>query len=80
MKYTSLRHVSIPFRKKWTKLNLQTCPFLTGGNSSALPRQVYIINCRPAAMVEEERRQKFDHGLAGLDSIELKAKQASEIN
>jgi len=44
----------------------------TGGNSSALPRQVYIINCRPADMVAEERKQNYDHGLAGLESIEKK--------
>ncbi len=54
--------------------------YLLGENSSALPRQVYIINCRPAAMVEEERKQKFDHGLAGLDSIESKAKEADVTN
>jgi len=42
----------------------------TGGNCTEKPRRVYIINCRPGNMVEEERRQHFDHGLAGLESIE----------
>ena len=45
---------------------------ILGGNSSALPRQAYIINCRPADMVAEERKQNYDHGLAGLESIEKK--------
>ena len=56
--------------------NLKTINYISsvilGGNCSALPRQAYIINCRPADMVAEERKQNYDHGLAGLESIEKK--------
>lgn len=41
----------------------------TGGNGTNQPRRVYIINCRPGSMIEEERKQNYDHGLSGLDNI-----------
>jgi len=41
----------------------------TGGNTSESPRRVYIINCRPVEMVQEERRRDYDHGLSGLEAI-----------
>ena len=50
----------------------------TGGNTTTAPRRAYIINCRPQvpptpaprqAMVDLERANKFDHGLAGVGDI-----------
>ena len=42
----------------------------TRGNTTAHPRRAYITNYRPAAMVAWERAHGFDHGRAGMDSID----------
>jgi len=34
------------------------------GNSTNAPRRGFIVNTRPAAMVEYERRNNYDHGKA----------------
>jgi len=34
------------------------------GNSTDTFRRGFIVNCRPASMVEYERKNKFDHGKA----------------
>ena len=49
----------------------------TGGNTTRQPRRAYIVNCRPAAMVEWERQHGFDHGRAGLESITQQPEQAA---
>ena len=41
----------------------------TGGNSTSEARRAYIINCRPGAMVSQERENKYDHGRDGLQGI-----------
>ena len=35
----------------------------TRGNSSDQPRIAYIVNFRPKAMIEYERKNNYDHGL-----------------
>ena len=36
---------------------------------TARPRRAFIVNCRPAEMVERERQNNYDHGKTGLDGI-----------
>ena len=33
------------------------------GNSTVTHRRAFIVNCRPRAMIELERREWMDHGL-----------------
>ena len=38
----------------------------TGGNRTGLARRAYIVNFRPASMIDVERKNDYDHGKAGF--------------
>lgn len=50
----------------------------TGGNGSPRQRRAYILNFRPAPMIELERQHGFDHGRCGLN-LGFGAKPRSEL-
>ena len=43
-----------------------------GGNLASQPRRAYIVNCRPAPMVDVERKNDYDHGKAGFQKATMK--------
>ena len=41
----------------------------TGGNRTGLARRAYIVNFRPASMIDVERKNDYDHGKAGFKGM-----------
>lgn len=44
----------------------------TAGNTTGKPRRAYIVNFRPKAMIEFERKHDFDHGQKSMDDCKQK--------
>jgi len=44
----------------------------TGGNLTSQPRRAYIVNFRPASMIDVERKNDYDHGKAGFQKATMK--------
>jgi hypothetical protein len=43
-----------------------------GGNLTSQPRRAYIVNFRPASMIDVERKNDYDHGKAGFQKSSMK--------
>ena len=43
-----------------------SCAIPVGGNRTGQARRAYIVNFRPASMIDVERKNDYDHGKAGF--------------
>ena len=49
-----------------------SCANPVGGNRTGQARRAYIVNFRPASMIDVERKNDYDHGKAGLQKANMK--------
>lgn len=66
--------VPMPLKPGSAGLHSGRCLHYSRGNTSDGPRRAYILNFRPAAMIEYEREHGFDHGRSGNKVHEVRSK------
>ena len=66
--------VPMPLRPGSAGLHAGLCLHYSRGNSTDTMRRAYIMNFRPAKMIEAMRAQGFDHGRGGHKTHAVRTK------